>query len=197
MFRNETKKVVSKAKACENGGLRPATSHVRRVRDNGVSNPVRDLSLASTQNVERPTVAVRNLSVPLEEEATYYFFNKFVFEDPSAPISHGSINAHFHMLPTLYRHDFSSGMLSKIIEAIGLASMSNVKRSPKLMVVACQKYASVLHAIDASIQDSEKASTDQTLIVVMLLGFFEVYFQLNLLYSRFSDFCADCYMSKP
>lgn len=65
-------------------------------------------------------------------------------------------------------------MLPKVIDAIGLAGISNIKHSPELMVAAGRKYASVLRAINASIQDSREASTDQTLIAVMLLGLFEV-----------------------
>lgn len=140
------------------------------IRD-GVPDLAMNFSAAPARTAERTTVAIRNLSVPLEYEATCYFFHNFVCDDPS---SRYSTNAYAQMMPTLYRQDSSFGVLAKIVDAIGLASISNVKHSPELMAAASRKYAGVLRAINASIQDSTKATTDQTLIAVILLGLFEV-----------------------
>lgn len=171
MFRNETSKVVTKAQAgttlgnCKSGSLLTPTA---LIRDGDVRNPATSFSAPSTQMVERATVIIRGLSVPPEDEATSYFFHNFVSENPA------SLTAYSHMLPTIYRQGSSYSALYKIIEAIGLAGISNVKQAPELMVAAGQKYARVLRAITASIQDPKEASTDQTLIAVMLLGLFEV-----------------------
>ena len=143
---------------------------VGQVRDAGVLNPAADFSVAPIQMIERTSLATRNPSVPLEDEATYYFFHNFGSADPNP---HNS-NPYYYVLPTLYQQDSSFGVLPKIIDAIGLACISNRKRSPELMVAAGQKYARVLRTINASIQDSEKATTDQTLLAIMLLGLFEV-----------------------
>lgn len=137
------------------------------IRDCNVKNPAIDFSAAPAQMVEYTPIVIRGLSVPLEDEATYYFFHNFVSQNPA------SLAAYSHVMPTVYRQDSSFSALPKIIEAIGLAAISNVKQAPGLMVVAGQKYAKVLRAITASVQDSKEASTDQTLIAVMLLGLFE------------------------
>lgn len=177
VFRNETSKVVTKAQAgiaWENSKLLTQIIPTELIRDcnvRNVSNPTMDISAAPVQMVECSTIAMRGLSIPLEDEATYYFFHNFVSEDPA------SIAAYSHVMPTVYRQHSSFSALSKIIEAIGLAAISNLKQAPELMVAAGQKYARVLRAITASIQDSKEASTDQTLIAVMLLGLFEVLHQ--------------------
>lgn len=136
-----------------------------------VPDLVTNFSVAPAPTAELTTIALRNLPVPLEYEATCYFFHNFVCDDPS---SRYSTNAYAQMMPTLYRQDSSFGVLPKIVDAIGLAGISNVKHSPELMAAAGRKYAGVLRAINASIQDSTKATTDQTLIAVILLGLFEV-----------------------
>lgn len=153
---------------------------VRFVRGGHVEINTTNTSAAPIQTVEHTAVAIRGLSVSLEDQATYYFFHNFVSEGP------GDVTAYSHMLPTLYRQNSSFSVLPKIVDAIGLASISNVKHAPELMIVAGQKYAGALRAITASIQDSKQASTDQTLIAVMLLGLFEVSQYLKMiLYSLF------------
>lgn len=170
MFRNETSKVVTKAQArttWENSKL-ACPVPIKFVRDGHVGTSTTNISAAPIQTVESTAVAIRGLSVSLEDQATYYFFHNFVSEGST------DMTAYSHLLPTLYRQNSSFSVLRKIVDAIGLASISNVKHAPELMVVAGQKYAGVLRAITASVQDSKEASTDQTLIAVMLLGLFEV-----------------------
>ncbi len=149
---------------------------VEQTRDCDSSALITDFSVAPDQVDECKTVAIRSLTVPLQDQAAHFFFYNFVSVDPS---SRSAMNAYSRVLPTLYRQDSSFGVLPRIIDAIGLAGISNIKHSPELMVAAGQKYATALRAINASIQDSSKASTDQTLIAVVLLGMFEVFHYLQ------------------
>ena len=174
MFRDETIKLVAKNKAntaYENSEPVFPTPRVGQVRDSSVLKAVTDFSVAPAQMVERTTTDIQYLSIPLKDGTTSYFFHHFV---PEAPSCHYFTTAYSHVLPTLCRQGSSFGVLPKVIDAIGLAGISNMEHSPELMVAAGQKYANVLRAINASIQDSREASTDQTLIAVMLLGLFEV-----------------------
>ena len=178
MFRNETSKVVAKAQArtiWEHIEPVPPIPPVEVVRSGGVANLTTDFSVADAQMIDHTTVAIRGLSVPLEDEATFYFFHNFVSEETTG------VTAYSHLLPTLYRQNSSFSALRKIVDAIGLASIANVKHAPELMVAAGQNYARVLRAITASIQDSKEASTDQTLIAVMLLGLYEVLHYLKMI----------------
>ena len=143
--------------------------------DGKFEKPAAHYFTACLQVVARTTTPLRSLSVPVEDEATYYFFHNFVSQDPA------SLQPYSHVMPIVYRQSSSSNALPNIIEAIGLACVSNVKQAPQLMAAAGQKYASALRAITASIQDSKEASTDQTLITVMLLGLFEVLHTLKMI----------------
>ena len=144
------------------------------VQDGHVGTPTTNLSSHPAHMLKYTELAIRGPNVSLEDQATYYFFHNFVSEDPSTVTA-------YSVLPTIYRHDSSFGVLPKIIDAIGLATISNVKHSPELMVAACKKYAGVLRAITASIQDPKEATTDQTLMAVILLGLFEVLHYLKMI----------------
>lgn len=171
LFRNETSKVVTKAQAVTNWEISKPVSPTpltNLVGDSQVPNTASNFSAAPSQIGDRTTVAPRGLSVPLEDEAAYFFFYNFVSEDPT------SATAYSQVLPSLYRQDSPFSALPKIIDAIGLAGIANMKHAPELMVAAGQKYARVLRSITATIQDSKEASTDQTLMAVLLLGMFEI-----------------------
>ena len=171
---------MTKAKAGSarpNGKLAHSTSLTEQVRESAVSDRVTDFSVAPTQTIESAASTIRSLSVPLEDEATCYFFHNFLSNNQS---SDNSPHAYSTVLPILYRQESSFGVLPKIVDAIGLASLSNVKRSPEVMVAASQRYAGALRAINSSIQNSSSATTDQTLVAVMLLGVFEVYITLKV-----------------
>ena len=142
--------------------------------DGKFEGPAADYFTACLQVVARETTPLRGLSVPLEDQATCYFFYNFVSQDPA------SLQTYSHVMPTVYRQNSSFNALPNIIEAIGLAGVSNVKQAPQLMAAAGMKYARALRAITASIQDPKEASTDQTLITIMLLGLFEVVSALEM-----------------
>lgn len=142
--------------------------------DGKFEKPAADYFTACLQMVARETSPLRGLSVPLEDQATYYFFYNFVSQDPA------SLQTYSHVMPTVYRQNSSFNALPNIIEAIGLAGVSNVKQAPQLMAAAGMKYTRALRAITASIQDPKEASTDQTLITIMLLGLFEVLYTLEM-----------------
>ena len=130
-----------------------------------------DISVVPVQAAERTTTTIRSLSIPLEDQATSYFFNNYLSCNYSSKYS---MNACSFVLPILHQQHSSFGVLPKIIDAIGLACISNVKRSQEMMVAARQRYNRALRAINFAIQDSSTVSTDQTLIAVMLLSMFEV-----------------------
>ena len=179
MFRNETSRVITKAKAgsaCANGKLVPSTSFIGQARDSAVPERVTDFSIAPAISSEGATTILRSLSGSLEDKATYHFFYNYLSNDPSADHSRNALSS---VLPILHRQDSSFGVLPKIVNAIGLASISNMKHSPEVMVAASQRYAGALRAINSAIQNSSSATTDQTLIAVILLGVFEVYLTLK------------------
>ena len=162
--------------ACANGKLVASIYLIAQARESAVADRVPDFSVATAQTTKRAATDIRSLSIPPEDEATYYFFHTFLSDDDNSEYSR---NAYSSVLPILHRQDSSFGVLPKIVNAIGLASISNKKHSPEVMVAASQRYAGALRAINASIQNSSSATTDQTLVAVMLLGVFEVYLILK------------------
>ena len=109
-----------------------------------------------------------SLSMPLEEQASCFFFHHFVTDDPSTPIGYGKY------LPKIYNLDSAYANLPGIITSIGLAGLSNLKSSPETMIVARKKHTAVLRSLNSSLQDPKTATTDATFLTVLLLGLFEV-----------------------
>lgn len=110
----------------------------------------------------------RCLSIPLEDEATNYFFHSFVMSDPV-------ISTNFlSYVPTLYKKGADASPLPEIIASIGMASISNIKNDPGIMFAARRKHTLVLQAINRALQDSERAKLDTTFAAVLLLCLFEV-----------------------
>ena len=109
-----------------------------------------------------------SLSMPLEEQASCFFFHHFVSDDPSTPIGYAEF------LPEIYNHESAYGNLSGIVTSVGLAGLSNLKSSPETMIMATKKHTAVLRSLNSSLQDPGTASTDATFLTVLLLGLFEV-----------------------
>lgn len=66
--------------------------------------------------------------------------------------------------------------LLSITSAFGLALLSFARRSPELRAKAYNEYGAALKLANASLSQPEKARSDTTLAVVVLLSFFEVRF---------------------
>ena len=106
--------------------------------------------------------------MPLEEQASCFFFHHFVSDDPSTPIGYAKF------LPKIYSFDSAYGSLAGVVTSIGLAGLSNLKSSPETMIIARKKHTAVLRSLNSSLQDPRTAATDATFLTVLLLGLFEV-----------------------
>ncbi|KAE8331008.1 hypothetical protein BDV39DRAFT_16314 [Aspergillus sergii] len=58
--------------------------------------------------------------------------------------------------------------------AVGLAGLSNIKKSTELMTKATGEYTQALHLINCALKDETHCKSDATLAATMLLGMFEV-----------------------
>ena len=106
--------------------------------------------------------------MPLEEQASCFFFHHFVSDDTSTPIGYAKF------LPKIYNFDSAYGSLAGVVTSIGLAGLSNLKASPETMIMARKKHTAVLRSLNSSLQDPGTAATDATFLTVLLLGLFEV-----------------------
>lgn len=164
MFRDETRKVVRKAKAKEmernaSSGEDTLTKPSQPCSDRSpkVYSPQGDIELV-----------MRNPSPPIEDCAISFFFH----HDASVPrtFSRGFLD----ILPAIYQKELNSrGPLSEIISAISLAGISNLQGAPDVMLAARVKHTAALRVVNAALQDPASAKADSTLMTVMLLGLFE------------------------
>lgn len=136
-----------------------------------------DATLACQLNSAPPPLQIRSLSIPLEDEGTSYFFHSFVMSDPVISINFLSY------VPTLYTKGADASPLHGIIASIGMASISNIKSDPRIMIAARRKHTLVLQAINSALKDPERATLDTTFVAVLLLSLFEVSTALKYLCS--------------
>lgn len=169
VFRDETKKVVGKAQAAkQRDRIMLSAEVVQADRCDSLNRSTRDKAVTPERaTVDNQTLSL-SLSVPLEEQATCFFFRNFIFPDA------GSSRPPLSCMPVIFKQESASSPLSAIVASIGMAGMSNLKKSPDIMVLARQKHVSALRLINSSIRDPESAKSDQMLIAVLLLGLFEV-----------------------
>lgn len=164
MFRDETRKVVRKAKAKEiERNASPEEEALTKP-----SQPCSDRSPKVYSPQGDIGLVMRNPSPPIEDGAISFFFHR----DASAPrtFSRGFLD----ILPAIYQKELNSrGPLPEIITAIGLAGFSNLQGAPDVMLAARVKHTAALRDVNAALHDPARAKADSTLMTVMLLGLFE------------------------
>ncbi|RAQ78416.1 integral membrane protein [Aspergillus flavus] len=65
-------------------------------------------------------------------------------------------------------------LVMQSLVAVGLAGLSNIKKSTELMTKATGEYTQALHLINCTLKDGTQCKSDATLAATMLLGMFEV-----------------------
>jgi hypothetical protein len=102
------------------------------------------------------------------EQATCFFFQNFVLEDPC------DSRGQFDYLPRMYQTSKVNKVLEEAVLALGLAGLANRTKASKVMIKANVKYTMAVHAVSSVLSEMEQAKADQTLIAVMLLSLYEV-----------------------
>lgn len=130
------------------------------------------LSSRSNNQPNQQYLCTRQVSPPVVDQATAFFFNHYVFG--ASQQSHIAIRGHHEYLPALYRACSPSGALATITAAAGLASLANAGNSSTWSGKAYVLYGKALHQIQKALSDPLELKSDQTLAAVMLMGTFEV-----------------------
>ncbi|KAE8140103.1 hypothetical protein BDV38DRAFT_36597 [Aspergillus pseudotamarii] len=68
----------------------------------------------------------------------------------------------------------TSPSVMQSLVAVGLAGLSNIKKSTDLRTKATEEYTQALHLINSTLKDETQRKSDATLAATMLLGMFEV-----------------------
>ena len=163
MFRNQTEELTVK-----HGGR---SEHDRSKPDPLKSNVINTIDswMATVSHPRRPSLfsdlMCRELSTPVEEQATCFFFQNYVLDD---------FKGYYRYVPSVYSTLPAGCALAEAITSLGMAGIANSKKDTRLMINANFKYTSALRTVNAALRDPCEAKTDQTLVAVMLLGLFEV-----------------------
>ncbi|RDW67958.1 hypothetical protein BP6252_09354 [Coleophoma cylindrospora] len=116
----------------------------------------------------RPSSMYQQLSVPIEQQATNYFFSNFVL----LPKGNNNFGYMTYLLPLMKMHDPGS-TFALSLNAVALASFGNRSFSKAVLPRASQEYAKALRQVNAALRDPELVKLDHTLASVLLLGLFE------------------------
>lgn len=124
-----------------------------------------------TGNLTRSTsgelIRIQPALVPsIESQAMRFFLYNFVLTDTKYRKGHLEYLLNWELT--------QSKTVSAAITALGMASLSNIRRDTSLMVNARRNYALALRRINEYLRDPVEVMADRTLAAVGLLGLFEV-----------------------
>ena len=103
---------------------------------------------------------------PIGELGASFFFAKYTFNE------HPYANDYHDWLLESYSSEGDA--LSAVIQAVGIAGISNVSYTPHIVAKSNEQYCKALSAVNEALCDPTRAITDTMLMSVILLGWFEV-----------------------
>ncbi|KAH7386927.1 hypothetical protein DE146DRAFT_666046 [Phaeosphaeria sp. MPI-PUGE-AT-0046c] len=160
-FRDESKRVVERAE----GIYRKPGQSVVRSRD---ANSSADTATKTNEVIRFGQTSSRiypvsSLSNSLENVAIAYFMSAYV------PASH------FDYLPSMYALACVGSTLSTTVHAVSIASLSRQLDVSEITHLARQSYSTALQQTNSALADPCFASSDSTLVSVLLLSLFEAF----------------------
>ncbi|CAM1502815.1 Fc.00g075910.m01.CDS01 [Cosmosporella sp. VM-42] len=115
--------------------------------------------------VQFPTRLPSPIDPSLEDQGVQFYVNRYLIGHPDEPKTIRDLSDAQWM---------ASPALQDIMTAVGLASISNLRDDPKLMVSARQKYGSALRRTGELIKTSAMPSFDVTMRAIVMLAMFEL-----------------------
>ncbi|RFU25708.1 hypothetical protein B7463_g10636, partial [Scytalidium lignicola] len=127
---------------------------------------VSQLDLSTSSSAACPVLS--SLPMSVESQACCFFFSNY----PSQPSKNfGSV---YEDMPALYYLESPDSPLQYIVTALGLAGMSHHTDTSGMEVAGGAWYYKALNTVNKSLRDRELVKLDQTLLVVLLLGLYEI-----------------------
>lgn len=114
-----------------------------------------------------PDSSIATVRVPINDRAAGFIITHYVHGGSSQQA--GSLAFLINLLP-----GDRGSLLTPAVHALGLASMANIHRSPRLVLAARAEYSVALSATNTALQDSGRCQTDATVAAVMLLAMYGV-----------------------
>ncbi|PWY89240.1 Zn(II)2Cys6 transcription factor [Aspergillus heteromorphus CBS 117.55] len=109
---------------------------------------------------------LQHIPAPTRDDGISFVLANHVATGPSA-------HAHLSFLPSLLQA-VSNPAITASVNAMGLATLANIQRNPRLMLAARREYSTALSETNAALCDQARATSDSTLAAVLLLGLFEI-----------------------
>jgi len=159
-FRDESDRIIRKARQI--GDTKSSSNSTGSQNSRTTSGSSSLTSPMSPVSISFP------LSLPITDLGANFFFTKYTFNEP--PFS-GSYHS---WLTQSYLEDGPSHCLRTVIEAVGMAGISNVSHTPQLASKAKEQYCNALAAMKKDLDDPALALADTTFLAAILLGLFEV-----------------------
>ena len=173
-FRDETKTIARKARRRKHKSTpgtsapdaQPIASHVLApsAQESSASDFAHTLAACQPQSLQllSPTGSV-------EEQAICFFFGIYA----TLPSTNRRQSFYAH-LPKLYSERAGNNILKCVVLAIGLGGLSHQRNDSEMLLAAEAAYNRTICWTNHALCHPDTASSDQTLISVMLLGLYEV-----------------------
>lgn len=158
-FRDQSEDVIRKSQQSARRKRTAATSSSSTATTSTTSTT----STSSVQNVTPPR---NGLTYPIQELARAHLFVNYM--------SGGPCGGHMSYLLPLMKDSRNSPVLTTALAAVGLAALSNIRLSPRMMLQARKEYTTALSQTNHALRDHILSKRDDTLAAVVLLGMFEV-----------------------
>jgi hypothetical protein len=115
---------------------------------------------------------------PLRQDLRRLAYERFVYdfvasEDPNRPPEEPS-DALFSFVPLLYQHAAPDSCLTTIVNAVAYINFANRCNAPQAATLAEESFGQGIRMLSSMITNTEKASSNDALCSVHLMGVFEV-----------------------
>ncbi|KIW77983.1 hypothetical protein Z517_07816 [Fonsecaea pedrosoi CBS 271.37] len=163
-IRDESDRVARRCRQEENSSMVWASSQtaIASLQNNTPASRKEYLAISRQQ----PVTIARSLSPSSHDLGANFFFVKYSPKDCT-------FNNHHAWLTKSYFDQGPNNVLRKVIEAVGMAGLSNVFDASHIKSQARAQYSAALASMQKALHDPIQAVSDTTFMALMLLAFFE------------------------
>jgi hypothetical protein len=167
LFRDESERITRKARQIEQ-------SNSVLIQETVATCPKPPQSSAPTSESKCLTSSFGPISIPcplsqpINELGANFFFAKYTFNEPPF------FSDYHDWLTQSYFEDGPNHVLRAVIEAVGMAGISNVFHAPHVASKSKEQHCEALAAMKQVLNDPVQAIADTTFMAVILFGLFEV-----------------------
>lgn len=145
--------------------------------DNHLSAATPVSSHCHSTDLPPPTFS-HSICQPIEECAANFFFAYYTTTGPPF------CDTYQAWLAQAYSEDHPSNVIRAVIQAVGMAAISNVFNAPAMVFQANERYGQALKGTNFALRNPTQATADSTLMAILLLGLFAVFPSLLFIRAR-------------